>query len=416
MFVNATAWADGAKLKIEPFSIEPGTSKEVTIDLENGDQPVIGFQCVIELPTGLTVAVDEDEEPLIDAVPGTVKSGKASFSVSYNPANGQLVVYNSKNSPYKEDAKQIITMELAASNEFQGGNIGLKQIVFSLEGNVKANADDVTAEVTTASVVPTTFGVKVITSGQGTVSVDKQNATAGESVKITATPAEGYQLYDVVVMGSQGVITLSEDFTFTMPTADVTVRVYFTEIQIIPAGPSLIIKDFRISAKETKEINIELVQGNDPIIGFQCVLDLPEGLSVAVDEEEGEPLIDAVPGTVKSGKASFSVSYNPANGQLVVYNSKNSPYKEDATNVITLELQASDEFECGYINITDIVFSKEGNVKETAAATKTKVNDPVGIADIRVNSKSDIFTLSGTRVRNLQRGLYIVNGKKVVVK
>jgi hypothetical protein len=419
MLVNASAWADGSTLTIDPFTIEPGATKQVAIKLvKAGDDAVIGFQCNVELPAGLSITLDEDEEPNVSAISGTVKSSKANIIVNYSVASGTLLVYNDKNSPYKDDAEGVVLFEFKASDNFAGGVIALKNIVLSLSGNVKVTADDVSAQVSTGSVVPSTFAINVAPVANGTVTLDKTSAAEGETVKITATPAEGYQLLSkaaIVVKAGDDVIALADDFTFTMPAADVTITVTFASVQVIPAGPSLIIRDFDIPANETKTVQIELIQGADEIIGFQCKIDLPQGLSVTLDEDE-EPNATAVAGTVKSSKANVIVNYSVTSGTLLVYNDKNSPYKADATAVVELELKADATFESGIITIDDITFSKAGNVKETASATKTRVNPAIGIADMKAATSSDIYTISGTRVRTMTRGLYIVNGKKVVVK
>jgi hypothetical protein len=419
MLVNASAWADGSTLTIDPFTIEPGATKEVAIKLvKAGDDAVIGFQCNVELPAGLSITLDEDEEPNVSAISGTVKSSKANIIVNYSAASGTLLVYNDKNSPYKDDAEGVVLFEFKASDNFAGGVIALKNIVLSLSGNVKVTADDVSAQVSTGSVVPSTFAINVSPVANGTVTLDKTSAAEGETVKITATPAEGYQLLSkaaIVVKAGDDVIALADDFTFTMPAKDVTITVTFASVQVIPAGPSLIIRDFDIPANETKTVQIELIQGADEIIGFQCKIDLPQGLSVTLDEDE-EPNATAVAGTVKSSKANVIVNYSVTSGTLLVYNDKNSPYKADATAVVELELKADATFESGIITIDDITFSKAGNVKETASATKTRVNPAIGIADMKAATSSDIYTISGTRVRTMTRGLYIVNGKKVVVK
>ena len=43
-------------------------------------------------------------------------------------------------------------------------------------------------------------------------------------------------------------------------------------------------------------------------------------------------------------------------------------------------------------------------------------NDPSGIDDIRVNTKAVIYNINGQRVQTTGKGLYIMNGKKVVMK
>lgn len=338
MLVNASAWAQSSTLAIDPFTIEKGATKQVAIKLvKEAGTEVIGFQCNVELPAGLTITKDEEEELNVNPVSGTVKSSKANIILNYSETTGVLLVYNDRNSAYKDDVEGVVLFEFKASDDFAGGVIALKNIVLSLTGNQKVTAADVTAEVSVPAVVP------------------------------------------------------------------------------VPEGPSLYIKDFTIAAGETKNVQIELVKGEDPIIGFQCKIALPDGLTITLDEDQ-EPNVVSVPGTVTSSKANVIVNYSATSGTLLVYNDKNSPYKEDATGVVELELKAADTFEAGFITISEIVFSKQGNQKETASDTKTKVNNPDGIADMKAATSSDIYTISGTRVRTMTRGLYIVNGKKVVVK
>jgi hypothetical protein len=48
----------------------------------------------------------------------------------------------------------------------------------------------------------------------------------------------------------------------------------------------------------------------------------------------------------------------------------------------------------------------------------TRLGDVVGIAGVKSENKLDgtVYNLNGQKVEKAQRGLYIVNGKKVVVK
>ena len=64
----------------------------------------------------------------------------------------------------------------------------------------------------------------------GTVSVDKESATQGETITVTAEPDEGYLLNSIHVTDADGnEITVTEN-TFTMPKAHVTVSATFASI------------------------------------------------------------------------------------------------------------------------------------------------------------------------------------------
>ena len=77
----------------------------------------------------------------------------------------------------------------------------------------------------------TTYTV-TIASGieNGTVSTDKTSAKAGETVKLTVTPNDGYQLGSLTVVDSSSNAITTTSNTFTMPESNVTVDATFTEI------------------------------------------------------------------------------------------------------------------------------------------------------------------------------------------
>ena len=71
---------------------------------------------------------------------------------------------------------------------------------------------------------PTTYTVTVTSGNHGTISVDKTNAAAGETITITVTPEADYMLDVLTITDSSGnAIAISAAKTFTMPESDVTV-------------------------------------------------------------------------------------------------------------------------------------------------------------------------------------------------
>ena len=78
------------------------------------------------------------------------------------------------------------------------------------------------------------YNVTVNPAENGTVRANKSTATAGETVKLTLTPSEGYQVASVTVTDSNGatvpVTGTSGSFTFTMPASNVTVSATFTNV------------------------------------------------------------------------------------------------------------------------------------------------------------------------------------------
>ena len=72
--------------------------------------------------------------------------------------------------------------------------------------------------------------VKTKTDGNGTVEADHIDAEDGIEVKFTVKPKEGYVLGEVKVTDQNGNIITFTDYTFTMPSADVTIEASFIPI------------------------------------------------------------------------------------------------------------------------------------------------------------------------------------------
>ena len=57
------------------------------------------------------------------------------------------------------------------------------------------------------------------------------------------------------------------------------------------------------------------------------------------------------------------------------------------------------------------------NIGETSSPYFIGADDATGIKGLEIeNSQNDIFNLQGQRVTNIEKGVYIINGKKVLVK
>lgn len=82
--------------------------------------------------------------------------------------------------------------------------------------------------------VITTYAITVTTDGNGTAVADKTEAQAGETVTVTITPNEGYEL-DTVTGAPETWNLEGNTGTFTMPAEAVTLSVVFKEQQVQPA-------------------------------------------------------------------------------------------------------------------------------------------------------------------------------------
>jgi len=90
----------------------------------------------------------------------------------------------------------------------------------------------------------------------------------------------------------------------------------------------------------------------------------------------------------------------------------------DSNGFCTFALTSSD-FEAGTVTVTATVEDK-GEAAETLADNTYEAEYNVATAIDTVKAQFgedvDIHTINGTKVSNMTKGLYIVNGRKVVVK
>ncbi len=93
----------------------------------------------------------------------------------------------------------------------------------------------------TPAPTPTAYSITVTSGEHGTISVDKTNAAAGETITITVTPEADYLLDVLTITDSSGnAIAISAAKTFTMPESDVTVSGTFKFARLVMlSGPSI---------------------------------------------------------------------------------------------------------------------------------------------------------------------------------
>ncbi len=90
------------------------------------------------------------------------------------------------------------------------------------------------------------YGITLVAGANGTLVSDVEQCATGDKVTLTITPATGYSLGELTVTDANGQpVTVAEDYTFTMPAADVTVSASFVR-QTATAVQSAEAQAFRV--------------------------------------------------------------------------------------------------------------------------------------------------------------------------
>lgn len=189
----------------------------------------------------------------------------------------------------------------------------------------------------------------------------------------------------------------------------------------------LIIENATIDAGETGQLNVMLVVNNPETNYIACQFDvtLPAGLDVQrtaagkVSKAKTCELTGLSSNEEEEFEFNFTIAEVGTNHyRFTMYNDANAPFMGTAGGVILrLNVTASDSFAGGEGKIHAITMTngaRQGYSPEDATFT---VSSTTGINDLKVDGSDSVyFNLAGQRVENTTKGLYIQNGKKLILK
>ena len=182
---------------------------------------------------------------------------------------------------------------------------------------------------------------------------------------------------------------------------------------------SLYIDPFEINAGEEKEILVNLSNAGTEITAVEFDLFLPAGLEV-VSDEYGYYVL---PGSRTPNKrAPHSVSSDLLSSgaiHVICYHNSQLAFTGEDGDVVAITIKAAEDLEPGNytIDLKNIELVNPADPKNgiLISDNNTVVTDIENI-EAEEEGTTVIYDLSGRRVNSLVKGIYIVNGKKVVVE
>ena len=193
-------------------------------DLWKGKASYDATNRTITLPTFGT-AISISLKDLLTFYKVTLSPNLTGGSISANmeeAAEGETVTLTANPAEGYEFEKWSVT--------YQNGEETV-EVTVTEDNTFEMPAADVAVTATFATI---DYSIEVTQPTEGgiiAVADNKTTAHVGETVTLTATPAEGYEFEKwSVTYGESGTVEVSNDGTFTMPAADVTVTATFTAI------------------------------------------------------------------------------------------------------------------------------------------------------------------------------------------
>ena len=389
-------------LAVEDFTIAPGESKTISIELNNPDSPYIMVEFWMSLPEGVSIPMDDDGYYMAE---GNASRFTRSHTLEVNKQDGyyHFLIFSSRNVALEGNSGELVSVAIEAATDAEAGTYEAK-IINQLYNDPDKN------EVTPEDV---SFNI-TIEAGDGRIHFAETDTslpayTAGEKGDIT--------MARTIKAGEWSTLVLPFNLTKVNATSVFGTDVQFAkyngfvvdygddEENVTPLGITVNFTSYTIPARGN-------LAGGTPVLVktskdiSEIKLDGVTLTSGVADQEVADEY-----GTPGKFAGSLVKTVVPADGLFLSGNK--FWYSVGKTNIKAFR----GWFELG------AVLNKETDFGANLSFVID--GDPTSIDGIPANMmirKGDVYTIQGQYVgrdvdmKKLPSGIYIIDGKKMVVK
>lgn len=394
-------------------TVMKNTTVQYPVYLNNAD-PICSFQFDIYLPEGMDVAKNEDGDYDFTFA-GRQKSTHTMSSRKQKDGAIRVIAFSSSNAAFQGDKGALINIPLVVGDLKKGDyRISIKNIVLSDKAEKEYLYEDSYSTISVEEVL------RGDANADGKVSLADVNSTVNyilgdpsPSFSFAAADINENNAINVSDVNSIVNILLDENKASAKP-----YRMLMTRSTSGPTTDRMFAGNIQMSPGETKQLTVFLDNTGD-YCSFQFDLILPEGITVPYDEDNEMYMADMAPGRFTKTHSLGSNLVKPNRFRVIVYSIANKSIKGTSGAVVNITLKADDK-----LAIRDYTLKLENITLADAAENEYYPSDSestvnvvtTGIKPILMDGSSDkIYDLQGRRVNTVKKGIYIVNGKKLIV-
>ena len=374
-------------VEVKPLSISKGGTAKLEIQLENSDE-IKAFQFNLVLPDGITVTNVEKSERLPDGI-------VLDYNGLSTPNTYRIIGYQIGNTPFSGTSGCFVYVTLSASDALTVGS--------NLTGNI--------SEIS-LTVIPTaeyeaegsSFEITIVEPADPWVTLDENSTTLPEAsdgeteIKVKRTIKANqwnticfpFAMTEAQVYEAFGEDVQVAEFIEYESTDDLTsINVIFDEALLAEDG---FMANYPYIIKTSKNITEFMVTSVIEPDEENAVAEFTNGRNGSRKEVYG-----TFYGTLKAG------GKVPAN--CLFLNGGDFWYSTGQSNIKAFR---------GYFDFVDGLASLENAASNAKMVFRGETTD---IKDVTVETANDdMYDLQGRRIVNPDKGIYIKNGKKVVIK
>ena len=402
------------------------------IMLHNADAAQ-GIQFDVYLPEGLGMDYDWSESFGVEL--SSRSQGHRVTAARRQDGSVRVIVYSLNGQPFSGNDGELLTLPISTREEVGDYKVEIKNIHISGPNSFNFTAPDYATNIRVADYP---LGDS---NGNGEVSVFDATNTVDQILE-RYTDRFIRKAADV---NHDGIITVSDvtgtiDIILERPMASRA-----THRAASDTDDKVFIDDFKLTNGQQQTISLQLTN-TELYTAFQCDIVLPEGLTVAEDDDN-MPMVSICGANANNHIVQTNYVSNGAL-RLLVMSMNNSPFKANVNNVVNLTLEANAAIPGQkVINIDNVrLVNAESRLETVAASTQatvdiveetTNINSMAGLkvsinnhvitvianADttlrlVSVDGKQRVLTVkAGTNSFFIpQSGIYMLQGRKIVIK
>ena len=392
-------------------------TKPITLSVQlNNVNAISDYQFDLTLPKGFSIAMDEDDLEMIYL--STERTTERKHTYSYNMLSDSLlrvICYSNSTYTFSGTEGEVLTITLDVAADVADGdyNLMIKNIEMTEPDGTAHKASDYPCKVTVISYTPGDVnddGNFSVTDVRGIVNMvlaaqvpdDNLAGDVNEDGVISVTDVRG--AVNLVLNPVAPTALLSPKMRAATSTANM-----------------LYIEPFTIAPGEEKEVLVMLNNPDDAFSDIQFDLYLPEGIEV-VNDNEGYLIGLGSRTDLRNHNRPEAALQRDGAVRVLCYSDKSETFFGHSGDVIRLTLKASDTLSPGTYSIglknVELARPDMTNDRPQASTASVSVNGyATGIGSLDAEmERGEVYDLNGRRVLQPAKGVYVINGKKIIIK
>ena len=384
----------------ETLKAATGSEFRLPIEMNNTDE-ITGVQFDLYLPEGMQLSQDEYGDYNIELSERTTARRHSVASRVMPDGALRVVVSSQQNATFSGNSGTLLTLVLFPASTLEAGDydVELKNVILTDPQANRYAAPDMKSVITVSTY---TLGD---VNNDGFIDV----ADLAGVVRFILENADATLIFNAADMDGNGVVEIN-DYAALVNVILAQDAPQSSSLRKVNAIRNTVISlsDLCLNSNGEGELMVCLDFNDMRYTGLQFDLSLPDGIELM---DEGAEAISRQHGAWAQKRADGTY-------RVICSSMVNDEFREG--DVLRLQVKVTGELN-GTLDAeaSNVVLSDVNAVRHEAASAKATLttDDATSISELKSNeSVNVIFNLAGQRLNKMQRGINIVNGKKIVVK